>query len=315
MGLRKPYLRLSGMAAVLGVAALAAPAVRAQQTAYAIANGGTTLITFQTNNPGGAVAVGDFTLGGVATFLDGIDFRPANSQLYGYLDATNTLYQVNLATAALTPVATSGGASATNTNLLGLDFNPTIDRLRVVTDSGQNLVYNPNTSGAATVATALFYPAGDPGASAPLGPRVIENAYTNNITGAFATTTQYAIDYGRDTLLTLANNAGTLTTIGALGLDINDAAPFVGFDIFTALGGLNTAYALLDTTPGLAPGLYTINLTTGAATATGAVGGGFTQVYSLAVTPTASAVPEPGTLALAALGLLPLAGTAIRRRA
>jgi hypothetical protein len=77
------------------------PAARAQQTAYAIANGGTTLITFNTSDPTAATAVGNFTFNGMDTFLDAIDFRPLASQpgeLFGYLDATDTLYRVTSAT-------------------------------------------------------------------------------------------------------------------------------------------------------------------------------------------------------------------------
>jgi len=311
----QPKMSLGRAAAALGLFGLllaASGPARAQHSAYALANGGSTLITFQTNTPGGASAVGNFTLNGQATFLDAIDFRPLDGVLYGYLDATDTLYRVDLGTAALTAVASGSGASATNTNLLGMDFNPTIDRVRVVTDSGQNLVYNPNSAAAPAVATDLFYPAGDPGADAPLGARIVENAYSNNIAGIGLPTIQYGIDYGLDSLVTIANNAGTLTTIGSLGLNIDDSAPFVGFDIFTALNGGNIAYAVLDTTAGSAPSLYTIDLGTGAATSVGSVGGGFTQVYSLAVAP--SVVPEAGTAALTLLGGLPLTAAALRRR-
>lgn len=305
----------AGAAVAVAAFALAAPAARAQQTAYAIANGGTTLITFNTSNPLAATAVGNFSLNGAATFLDAIDFRPLNGQLYGYLDATDTLYSVNLANASLTAVASGMGASATNTFNLGMDFNPTIDRVRVVTDSTQNLVYNPNSSAAPTVTNPLIYPAGDPGANSARGPLIIENAYSNNIALSGLPTTQYAIDYGTDTLVTLANNAGTLNTIGSLGVNVNDERPLVGFDIFTSILGVNTAYAVLDTTIGSSPSLYTINLGTGQATSVGAIGGGFNQVYSLAVRPSAAGtfIPEPGTFAL--LGAVaPAAGAFLLRR-
>lgn len=315
---------LTASAALAVLVAAVAPAARAQlqpgRSAYAIANGGTTLITFDTANPLAATAVGNFSVGGSAAFLDAIDFRPLNSLLYGYSDLTDTLYTVDLATAALTPVASGMGASATNTFFLGMDFNPTIDRVRVVTDSTQNLVYNPNSAAPPTVATPLFYPAGDPGANSALGPRVIENAYTNNIApqfGGTGGTIQFGIDYGTDTLVTIANNDGTVRTVGSLGLDVLDTQPFVGFDIFTSADGTNTAYAIFDTStgaPGAAPGLYTINLGTGAATRFGAIGGGFNQVYSLAVAPV---VPEPGavaTLGIFAAGTLGLLARGRRRQ-
>jgi hypothetical protein len=315
--------RLAAAGLALGALLLPGGAARAQQTAYAIANGGTTLIRFDTANPTAAVAVGNFS--GGATFLDAIDFRPSNGQLYGYLDATDTVYTVDLATATLTAVATGTGTGATNTNLLGIDFNPTTgggtgNLFRLVTDSTQNLVYNVTAPGSPTVATSLFYPAGDVAANNPLGGvHVIENAYTNNLLGA-ATTQQYGIDYVTGSLVTIANNAGTLgtvgNTLGNLGVSINQSAPFVGFDIFTSFAGIDTAYAVLDTTAGTAPGLYTINLSTGAATSVGAIGGGFTQVYSLAVTPTA--VPEAGTVSLLLLGALSAASAGaapmLRRR-
>jgi hypothetical protein len=302
---------LTASAALALTLAALAPAALAQlqagRSAFAIGNGGTTLITFDVANPLGATAIGNFNVNGSAAFLDAIDFRPVNSLLYGYSDLTDTLYTVDLATAALTPVASGLGASATNTFFLGMDFNPTIDRVRVVTDSTQNLVYNPNSAAPPAVTTPLFYPAGDPGANSALGPRVIENAYSNNIAsqfGGLGTTTQYGIDYGTDTLVIIANNTGAVTTVGGLGLDVNDTQPFVGLDIFTSADGTNTTYAIFDTTAGgTAPGLYTINLGTGAATRVGGIGGGFNQVYSLAVAPV---VPEPG--AVAALGIF-AAGT------
>jgi hypothetical protein len=280
----------------LGLAAVE-PA-RAQQTIYAIADGGASLIRFQSNNPGAVTVVGNFS--GANTFLDAIDFRPLNGQLYGYLDSTNSLYTVNLATAALTLVGAS--AAATNTFQLGMDFNPTIDRLRIVTDSDQNIVLNPANAGS-TVATNLDFAVGD--LNDGEDPNVIDVAYTGNIAGSGLPSQQYGIDYGLDILVTVANNAGTLNTIGSLGVDTSE---FVGFDIFTA-GTMNTAYALL--TVGGTPGLYNINLGTGAATSIGTVGA--TGVYSLAVVPGA-AVPEPGAVAMGAGILATVLGVAARRR-
>ncbi len=273
----------------------------AQQTAYALANGGTTLVSFSTSNPGAVTTIGSFT--GANTFLDSIDFRPSTGQLYGYLSASNAFYTVDLGTGALTSAPAVTGAAA-NTFQLGVDFNPTIDRARIVTDSAQNLVYNP-TSGATTTATSLAYALGDVNENA--SPSVIDNAYTNNVAGLFTTTTQYGIDYGTDSLVTIANNAGTLKTVGSLGVD---ADVYTGFDIFTDKNGVNSAYAIL--TGGTTPGLYSINLTTGSATLVGSVGGGLSQVYGLAVVPTQ--VPEPGVLGLAFAGLGAASSLLLRRR-
>lgn len=275
------------------------PAVLAQQTVYAIGSGGSTLIRFQSNNPGAVTVVGTF--GGDATFLDALDFRPATGQLYGYLDSADAFFTVNLNTGALTRASAAAPTTApTNTFQLGLDFNPTIDRARLVTDSGQNIVFNP-LDGTQAAFSTLTYAIGD--ANELTSPAIIDNAYTNNRPGA-TTSVQYAIDYGADVLVTLANNAGTLTTVGGLGVNTD---VFTGFDIFTSDTGDDTAYAILAPANGT-PSFYTINLATGAATLVGAVGASAgTQVYSLAVVP----IPAPGAAVLGLTALLTLSG---RRR-
>lgn len=280
------------IACLLTACAFGSPGVLKADMAYVIGDGGASLLRFDLNSPGLISRVAFFN--GADTFLDGIDFRPATGQLYGYRDATDTYFKVNLTTGQLTSATTPPVGGTTNTFVLGMDWNPTIDRLRVVTESGQNIVYNPNT-GTATAATSLFYAAGD--VNAGLVPLVVENAYTNSFAGA-ATTQQYVLDHDLNTLATLANNAGTLSTVGKIMLNggVLDFDEYAGFDIVTT-NGVNTAYALL--TVNQTAGLYSIDLSTGNATSLGALGTGFGPVYGLSV----AAVPEPSSLVLAATGL------------
>lgn len=300
--MRNSILILS-LAALVGLAS-----ARSTQAAvaYAIGNGGDTLVQFTTDNPGSVTAVAKFN--GADTFLDAIDFRLSTGQLYGYRDATDTYYTVDLATGLLTAASPSPVNARTNTFFLGMDFNPTIDALRVVTDSTQNIVYNPSTMNT-TAFTPLFYGPNDPNAA--FVPRVIENAYTNNF-GAPTTTTQYVLDFDLNVLATLNNNAGMLTTVGQVrvGGSVIDFDEFTtGFDIFSPSSDVNIAYALL--TRAGSQGLYTIDLTNGNATLVGALGSTPGPVYSLAVVP----IPEPASLAMAGIGIGAVGLIALRRRA
>jgi hypothetical protein len=110
-------------------------------------------------------------------------------------------------------------------------------------------------TGAVTVDQPLAYASGDPNSGK--NPNITANAYTNSRAGA--TSTQlYAIDYDLDTLvLQDPPNEGNLKTIGSLGINF---APIGGFDIYTDANGTNTAFAVSGAN------LYTINLSTGAAT-------------------------------------------------
>lgn len=176
----------------------------------------------------------------------GIDFRPANGQLYA-LGSSSRLYTINLGNGAATVV---GGVltTALNGTDFGFDFNPTVDRIRVVSNMGQNLRLNPNDGAVAAVDAAL-----NPGT-----PAVTAAAYTNNFAGA-TTTTLFDIDTNTDKLYRQdPPNNGTLVEIGSLGIDA-DAAN--GFDIGGTSG---KAWAILKTASGNK--IYSINLTTGAAT-------------------------------------------------
>lgn len=284
----------------VSIAALAitlAAGTAAAQTAYAVGNGGQSLIRFNVNDPMNVSVVANFS--GDNMFLDAIDFRPATGQLYGYLDSADSFYTVDVNTGALTLATDPASVAPTNTFVTGLDFNPTIDRARLVTESTQNIVYNPN-NGSTVAVTNVFYAAGDQNEGAI--PNIIDNAYTQNFDGS-TSTTQYAIDHFTNQLVTVANNAGTLNTVGDLGVD---TGIFTGLDIFTDAGGNDTAYAILAGPNGENPGFYTVDLATGAASLIGDLGFGSGAlgdgVYSLAIIPTPSGFAALGLAAALAAG-------------
>ncbi|MFT6773881.1 MAG: hypothetical protein ACJA1L_001591 [Paracoccaceae bacterium] len=79
-------------------------------------------------------------------------------------------------------------------------------------------------------------------------PSVFANAYTNVI--PFPTTTmRYVPDARTDSLATLGNNAGTLTTIGKIAVDGKpiDFSASGGMDILSMAEGDNRAFAILST--------------------------------------------------------------------
>ncbi len=149
------------------------------------------------------------------------------------------------------------------------------------------------------------------------------NAYTNAVPNA-SCTVQYSLDSDWDILGTLANTAGTLSTVGQLVFDgaMLDITEDGGFDILSFNDGDNTAFALL--TVGAEQGLYEVPLMADAdgavnltlvgfvPTETGALDG-FAVAPSNAVA--TAPIPVPGSLGLLG-GVLGLAGdVASRRRA
>ena len=216
----------------------------------------------------------------------GIDIRPATGVLFA-LGSTSRLYTINPTTGTATQVGSAGAFTLSGTSF-GFDFNPTVDRIRVTSDAEQNLRLNPN-DGALTATDGLLNPG---------NPNVIGSAYTNNFAGA-VTTTLYDIDSVVDMLFMQAPpNNGTLVPVGGLGIDVYS---FVGggFDIS---GLSNTAYAAL-TIGAVGSQLFSINLTTGAATLVGNIGPSSLSVIGLAAPIGVSQVPEPAALALIGVGL------------
>lgn len=222
------------------------------------------LIRFNTASPGTVTTVGAITgLQGGENIL-GIDFRPVTGELFA-LGSTSRLYTINKMTAAATSVGVI--STALSGTEFGFDFNPTVDRIRIVSNTGQNLRVNP-ANGVAIVDGTLNGAATNADAS----------AYTNSFSGA-TTTTLYAISAATDTLYTQnPPNAGTLVSVGALGVNVTDVN---GFDILST--DATVAFAALTTSVVPLTSLYTINLTNGSASAVGGIGNGLTSLRGLAI--------------------------------
>ncbi len=153
------------------------------------------------------------------TSLVGIDYRPATGDLYG-LGNAGGVYTINTRNARATKVSVLNVAlSGTN---FGVDFNPTVDRLRIVSDNGQNLAANVDTG--VTAVNSNLNTAG------VVTTGVSGVAYTNNDASADSATTLFDIDTNLDQVSIQAPPAaGSLNPTGKLGYD---AGPTVGFDIF-----------------------------------------------------------------------------------
>ena len=243
---------------------------------------GTTLLRFPAEAPGVLLASTPVTGLAAGESLLGIDVRPATGEVYALSDG-GRLYRIDPVSGAATlasmlNIALSGARFA-------VDFNPVPDRLRVISDSGQNLRINVDTG--ETIVD---------GAINPAGPMIGGAAYINSVAGA-ATTALYDIDVGSSQLLLQSPpNDGTVTTVGSLGLSL-DAGSSVGFDVLTRAGS-DLAFAVLRSAG--STGLYRLNLATGAATLVGPVAGN-PNLHGMAVLGEPLQVPPPA--AATAIGL------------
>lgn len=223
------------------------------------------LICFREDKPERTETIGFVSgLTGGDTTLVGIDFRVQDGNLYGVGNAGG-VYTINTTTAAATFVnRTTVALSGTS---FGVDFNPAADRLRIISDTGQNLRHNVNAGGVTINDVPLSYSA----TGTPVATGVTGAAYTNNDLDATTATTIFDIDTNLDqvAIQSPANN-GILAATGKLTVDTTTN---VGFDIYsTVREGVtvdNRGYASLTMANNVVS-FYTINLTTGKATSRGA---------------------------------------------
>ena len=214
------------------------PAVAANLTGLTPTN---TLVNFDSDNPSVTTSVGVTGLGDGN--LLGIDYRPANGLLYGLTD-TDNIYTIDTGTGAARFVSTlstsfDGGFQS------GFDFNPALDRLRVVGSNDQNFSVNVDT-GATTVQTPLAYGPGDPNFG--VDPNISGAAYTNSFAGPPSptrTTQLIDIDYDLNIFaVQVPPPSGILRTGGSGNAN---GSPIFGFDIFTGANGDNTVFVASNT--------------------------------------------------------------------
>ncbi len=247
----------------------------AQSTIYALTTTND-LISFSSATPGTTTSPIAITGLAVGQELVGFDSRPRTGELYalGYNATTSMgrLYKLSLA-----GVLTALGATDLSLNLgsvtdnVGMDFNPTVDRIRVVSTNGKNYRLHPDLGTIVATDTDLSYAAGD--ANFGTMPVVGQIAYSNSYVAATKTTLYYldeSLDaFGRAT--GASPNLGQIQTLGATGVAFNPADRSIDMDVaFT--GTSNVIYLLANTV--LNDDLYSINATTGAATMLGSIGSG-----------------------------------------
>lgn len=193
------------------------------------------LVAFTPQTPGSLVA--NLELTGLAPGVEiiGIDIRPATGDLLGIGD-DNLVYLIDVATGEVTAIGDGLDPVIAGT-MVGFDFNPTVDRIRLTTNTGQNLRLNPETglvgtnpdTGMPTIDGDLAFADGDVNAGA--GIAVVGAAYTNSVAGA-EETQLFVINDANDVLaLQDPPNDGVLNTVGELGIDVSQV---VGFDITPA---------------------------------------------------------------------------------
>ncbi len=194
----------------------------------------------------------------------GLDVRPATRQLIG-LTNRSRLVEISRAKRSVTPIGPAPFAPALLGASFGFDFNPMVDRIRVVSASRQNLRLDPASATVVGTDGTLRYKDGD--VAVGVTPVIVGAAYTNNVAGA-TSTALYGIEIARSTLvLQETPNEGVLSTVGPLGVNLKSPT---GFDISARDGA---AYLLSRTDLDRVLTLYRVDLSSGRLTSLGKVRG------------------------------------------
>lgn len=238
---------------------------------------GNNLVAFSATSPG--TLQSSVALSGVPANQNivGLDFRPNTGQLYalGYQQSTgeSRLYTIQPATGVATPIGAAPMMLKPNMGRVSMDFNPTVDRIRVTGSNNANYRLHPVTGALVATDGDLAFAPTD--VNAGVNPAIGAVAYTNSYIGS-TSTTLYNYDDSLNVITTqIPPNNGVLNTIGNAGIQVNVNNPMSDFDIyFDAVSGMNWAYLIANTGNQMSARLFSINLSTGAATQVGMVGNG-----------------------------------------
>ena len=228
--------------------------------ALGLSDNGTTLRIFELNDPDDDDFIAQVSgLVDGDTKLIGIDYRVQDDKFYGVGDDEG-VYTINTRTGAATKV--SELTVALSGTHFDVDFNPAADRLRIISDNGQNLRHQ--IGGTTTNDGVLDYA----GATAT---GVTGAAYTNNDLSPDTATTLFDIDSNLDqVVIQLPPNDGTLNLTAKLAINVSQ---IVGFDIQSKVSSGRTvsdkAYASLRSSDTGEPNLYKIDVLSGKATKVG----------------------------------------------
>jgi Ca2+-binding RTX toxin-like protein len=267
-------LRLLAASAVLTLALVVAPPALATRI-YALTGEATPrVLSIDSASPGVIAAALTPTGLSAGDVPQGIDVRPATGELLVLTanGGVGRIYRLDpvtgVASAPVALAADPADLTSPYTSLAGtakIDVNPVPDRVRIVTSTGQNLRVNP--------ANGLTTTDGDINPGTPV---IAGVGYTNSFSGSVSTTL-YDYNYTTDQLaIQNPPNNGTITAVGPSGIVANGGGE-VGLDVTPA----NAAF--LSARVGVPYNLYSLDLTTGAATALGAIGDGTVVIRDIAV--------------------------------
>lgn len=245
------------------------------QLAYALS--GTNLVTFDTQNPSFIRSIMPVTGVAATQTIVGMDMRPLNNMLYvlGYNATANEsqLYTINPATGVATVVNSTPTSIVLGAVNVGLDFNPVVDKIRIVSNDNQNYRLDPTTGTLTATDANLAFASTDVNFGAE--PNAGSIAYINSY-GTPTTTTLYNYEENLNIITTqIPPNNGTLNTIGSSGIMINMMDATLDLDIFyEPTTQLNTAYLAANTGTTTNDNLYSVNLSSGVSTLIGKIGYG-----------------------------------------